>query len=169
MNSAGPDTFGSPCRECGFEWTRPADEMGEEMGALVPTLETLLVSATGSEARAGLDWSITEYVSHVADNLRIWAERLAGARLGTSARIGSYDQDDLARARHYEAIPLSASLWSLRQGVAMWATEVEAATGAATRLDHPEVGILEVADVVALTAHDSWHHVSDIRGILARA
>lgn len=48
------------------------------------------------------------YVSHVADNLRIWSERLAGARLAGVTGVPGYDQDLLAQARTTTSSPLPA-------------------------------------------------------------
>jgi hypothetical protein len=139
------------------------------MNLLPATLDDLLEGASGSERRPDLEWSIAEYLCHVADNLRIWAERLVGARLGSTNLIGSYDQDELARARNYSAIPLAAALWNLRLGEAVWASEVNQALIDSSTLAHPEMGTLDASDVVAMTAHDSLHHLEDIRTILAHS
>lgn len=50
----------------------------------------------------------------VADNLRIWAERLAGSAAGAKA-VGAYDDNLLAAARFYSDVPLSAALWSIER------------------------------------------------------
>jgi hypothetical protein len=49
-----------------------------------------------------LTWSALAYVCHITDNLRIWAERLVGAGLGSTRPVSPYDGDLLARARSYE-------------------------------------------------------------------
>ncbi len=167
MNSAGPTMYGSPCRECGFDWFASRETIVAAVESMPGQLGELLDSARGDERRDGLAWSAAEYVSHVADNLRIWAERLVGARRGPSRLIGPYDQDDLARARNYPAIPLSAALWSLGEGVRQWSVEIRRAFDEQTVLDHPEAGQLEPIDVLVMTAHDALHHVVDIRGILS--
>ena len=56
-------------------------------------------------------------MSHVADNLRIYAERLAGAALRAAGPITEYDQDALADARNYNWIAVESALWSIEHGV----------------------------------------------------
>ena len=51
-----------------------------------------------------LAWPAVAYVCHVSDNLRIWAERLAGLAAGDTHPVPPYDQDLLARARSYDEI-----------------------------------------------------------------
>ena len=43
---------------------------------------------------------------HVADNLRIFAERLEGVFAGAPTTLAAYDQDELAAARNYDAMSL---------------------------------------------------------------
>ena len=74
--------YGDPCRGCGYRWTignGAAVIMGSEVPA---TFGRVLAGATGKERHPDLAWSASAYVSHVADNLRIWAERLAGVTAG---------------------------------------------------------------------------------------
>ena len=59
---------------------------------------------------------------HVADNLRIFAERLEGVFAGGPTTLAAYDQDELAAARNYDAMSLQSALWSVRTATATWAT-----------------------------------------------
>jgi hypothetical protein len=115
------------------------------------------------------------YVSHVGDNLRIWAERLAGIVRGGSPEVGGYDQDALAAARGYASISLTSALWSLSRSVDDWldvvaeVAEVAEAADALSRqpvLVHPERGPQSLVEVVRSNAHDAFHHQWDIQRAL---
>jgi hypothetical protein len=122
----------------------------------------LLIGATGNEQHPELDWSVSAYVSHVGDNLRIWAERLAGIAAGASPVVGGYDENELARARGYTGIPLQAAQWSLSRSVAGWQQAVGLSRRTGIVLIHPERGELTLPDVVLANAHDGFHHQWDI-------
>jgi hypothetical protein len=123
----------------------------------------LLSGATGSERHPDLSWTVGAYVCHVADNLRIWAERVGGAREGAGPAIGPYDENLLAKARGYEFIPLAASQWSLRHAVADYAEALANVADAGALLVHPERGELTRSDVIHANAHDALHHLWDVR------
>ena len=59
-------------------------------------------TARGDERRRDGGWSVSEYVSNLADNLRNWAERLQAAQLGEVREVQGYDPDELARVRRYD-------------------------------------------------------------------
>jgi hypothetical protein len=125
-----------------------------------------LETTDGSQRHPDLAWSAGAYVCHVTDNLRIWAERLAGIALGADATITPYDADLLADARRYESIPLESALWSLRQAVRTWTDSVDLANHHMVVLNHPERGGQKVADVCLNNAHDAFHHGWDIERTL---
>jgi hypothetical protein len=102
-------------------------------------------------------------VCHVADNLRIWAERLAGSALGASGQVANYDGDLLARARAYEGVPTQASLWSLQRASGDWLEAFGLAVDKGVVLLHPERGEQSTLDVARSNAHDVHHHEWDIR------
>ncbi len=74
----GPRFYGDPCRECGFPWSMPIDDAIGAVAALPGSYREVIDRASGEERSPDLGWSVTAYVCHVADNLRIWAERLTG-------------------------------------------------------------------------------------------
>ncbi len=166
MNDWGPSTYGQPCRECAFEWTLALDDAGSRMAELATSYPDLLRGATGREQHPDLSWSTAAYVSHVADNVRIWTERLVGVAAGASARVGSYDENELAVARNYETIPLPAALWSLQLSIAEWRKTIGAARSNGTVLIHPERGEMDLRDVVLANTHDAQHHLWDIERTL---
>jgi hypothetical protein len=166
VNDWGAATYGQPCRQCAFVWSITLVDAVGLMSEVAADYENLLAEATGSEQHTDASWPVAAYVSHVADNLRIWTERLRGIELGASPLVGEYDQDELARARNYARIPLPAALWSLRLSVAEWLKAVDEASRLGSVMIHPERGELGLADVVTSTTHDAHHHLWDVRRAL---
>ncbi|WP_190232849.1 hypothetical protein [Streptomyces avicenniae] len=167
MELWGASLYGDPCRDCGFDWSLTPREAVVLVGALPARYAGLVEGLRGDERLPGLAWNVTAYVSHVTDNLRNWAERLAGARLSDAHRVPGYDQDLLANARHYAEIPLAGALWSLRWAAAAWAESVSAALDAGVVLDHATRGSQSTEDVARNNAHDAVHHAWDIARIVA--
>jgi hypothetical protein len=139
------------------------------MAKLAAGYGDLLAGATGTERHPDVAWPVAAYVSHVADNLRIWTERLMGVALGASAVVGGYDENELAQARNYAMIPLEAALWLLRLSVAEWRRAVDGASRRGTLMIHPDRGELDLLDVVRSNMHDAHHHLRDVRRALAYA
>jgi len=163
VESWGAALYGDPCRGCGFDWSiSPDAAMGLVAG--VPARYTgLLAHTDGSQRHPDLDWTAGAYVCHVSDNLRIWAERLAGAALGGSRQVPGYDENLLARARAYDRVPLAGALWSLQRAARDWQEAVHLALGRDVVLLHASSGEQRAADVVRNNAHDAHHHTWDIR------
>jgi hypothetical protein len=153
--------YGEPCRECGFSWSiTTADAKGLVAG--VPSqLAVMLAEASGNERLPQLTWSVTAYVAHIGDNLRIWAERLAGITRGGSPVVAGYDEHLLAEARAYGSISLPAVQWTLQRSTNDW---LEAVTNAPADLvmAHPERGAIDLDEIVRSNAHDAAHHMWDI-------
>ncbi len=167
MEQWGSSLYGDPCRDCGYDWSLSPGAAISLVETLPEQFAALLVDRRGDERHPELDWTPTGYVSHVTDNLRIWAERLAGARLAGAVQVPGYDQDLLARARNYERIAPSAALWSLRDAVAAWLESVSGAIDGGVVLQHATRGPQTAEDVARNNAHDGAHHVWDVRRILA--
>lgn len=164
----GAEKYGQPCRECGFDWTVAPDQMVAALSVVPDVFAEATATASGRERHPDLGWDVREYVSHVADNLRSWSERFAGATLAGALAITRYDPDELARVRRYDAIPLAAALWSLRHSVAMWTEAASSALVAGVVFEHVQRGRQPASDAVAGNAHDAWHHVWDVRRTLTR-
>ena len=158
--------FGNPCRECSFDWSISFDKAVGIIQSTPDAFDGSLAGVTGLERTPDLAWSVTGYVCHVSDNLRIWAERLMGSVLGDSVQVMGYDDNLLAKARRYDAVPLQGALWSLRQSVGDWERAVAASDQQGTVLVHPDRGPLRLDDVVHSNSHDSFHHRWDIERIL---
>ena len=166
MNEWGASLYGDPCRECGFLWNKSLTNATTLVADLPAGYGRLLAGRSGNEQVPGLSWSVAEYVSHVADNLRIWAERLMGVVGGASPLVGGYDENELATARNYGQIPLQAAMWSLTRSVDDWLEATRASTTTGIVLIHPDRGALTLLDVDLSNAHDALHHQGDIIGIL---
>ena len=166
MNDWGASLYGDPCRECGFSWAMSMPDAVSLVAELPFVYGTLLADRSGHEQHPGLRWSVTEYVSHVADNLRIWAERLMGVVGGAPPLVADYDENELAQARHYQGIPMPAAMWSLARSVDDWLEAVETSPDSGVVLVHPERGELTLSDVVLSNAHDARHHQWDIERTL---
>jgi hypothetical protein len=166
MSDWGSRTYGDPCRECGFRWNVDVREAEAGVSGAPTRLRVLLDGASGDERHRDLAWSVSAYVAHIADNLRIWAERVAGITLGGAPLIAIYDENQLAAARGYDAIRLPAAMWSLERAVRDWLEAIDAAS-ADIVMQHPERGAIGLVDVIRSNAHDATHHEWDIARTLS--
>lgn len=156
------EEYGDPCRECGFDWSQSAAAAIEQAEAVPGQFAAMLDGRAGDERFPHATWSAKAYVFHVADNLRIFAERLEGVAAGGSAALASYDQDELAAARRYEEMSVESALWSVRTAAAAWATASRHALAQQTEFLHEERGTLTAAEVARGPAHDAVHHGWDV-------
>jgi DinB superfamily len=157
--------YGDPCRECSYPFATGLDESLAYIDGIPETFPALLANAIGTERHPDLSWSVGSYVCHVADNLRIWAERLVGSLAGTKV-VAPYDENMLAEARCYADVPLAAALWSLGRGREDWRVAVAAVSREGIVFTHPERGDMQFEDVARALAHDAFHHAWDIRRTL---
>ncbi|MFI0350945.1 hypothetical protein [Actinomadura sp. 9N407] len=167
MSGWGVLQYGSPCRECGYQWSITLEQAIDLVAAIPQRYAGLLYGHDATLQHPDLEWTASAYVCHVTDNLRIWAERLASAALTGHADITGYDDDLLARARAYNLLPVSGALWSLRSAATSWRQAVQMATESEVVLLHPKRGPQPVAEVVRNNAHDAYHHEWDIRRTLS--
>lgn len=163
----GVARFGDPCRECGFSWTITGARAIDIVRGIPSHYREIAAGATGYERHPDLGWNVTEYVCHVTDNLRNWAERLIGVIKSGELSVGAYDQDALGEARQYDRVPLVAALWSLDRAVAAWIEATTLALDYSLVLVHDTRGRMAAIDVVHGNAHDAHHHGWDIERILA--
>lgn len=167
MKLWGPALYGEPCRECGFHWGLAPSEAVRLLGDMPGQFRRALAGCSGQERHPELAWTATAYVCHVGDNLRSWAERLAGARLSGDRQIPGYDQDLLAQARHYNELNLEAAMWSLDRAARCWIESLEAALSSGLVVEHAERGELRADDVARNNVHDACHHLRDVERIVA--
>ncbi len=163
----GQGLYGNPCRECGYDWSVSPDDALALMAAIPARYAALVGDRDGSQRHPDLGWSVGAYVCHVTDNLRIWAERLAGAVFGGARSVTGYDDNLLASARAYDHVPIAGALWSLCHAVDNWIEAVVLAMQERVVLIHVERGEQTVLDVVSNNTHDAYHHAWDIRRSIA--
>lgn len=168
MNEWGRRTFGDPCRECAYDWSLSRAEVCALVGAVPGRYAQILEGCDGTEQIEELDWPATAYVCHVADNLRIWAERLVASSAGMEVKIAPYDNELLAVARNYAAVPLSGALWSLGRAVDDWLNAVALVENLDVILVHPDRGPQDALDTARNNAHDAFHHSWDLTRIVSR-
>ncbi len=140
--------------------------MTSMMRSLPDSIDELVTGATGAERLHELGWNVSGYVAHMADNTRIWAERVIAVARGADAHVIPYEPDLLAEARRYNDVALQGATWSLRIAVDDWLTAVVEAESAGVVMLHSERGAMDISDVVASNAHDSHHHRWDLTRIL---
>lgn len=169
MELWGARLYGNPCRDCGFDWSVTPREAIGQVEDLPARYTALVKGRRGDERHPELAWNVAAYTSHVTDNLRNWAERLAGARLTGVHQVPGYDQDLLAQARCYNDVSLAGALWSLQQAADAWVDSVSAALEQNVVLEHADRGLLRAEDVARNNAHDAAHHAWDIERILTYA
>ncbi|MFX4285228.1 hypothetical protein ACQBJO_05645 [Janibacter sp. G349] len=165
MEPWGADLFGDPCRECGFEWSVKPDDAVAWIADLDSRLRAATASLQGDERLDG--WAVTEYVSHIGDNLRQWAERLQTARLTGRSAVSGYDPDALALARGYEQLPVAVALWSAGDAAERWVEVLAASIEEGVVLQHATRGRQRAEDIARNNCHDAHHHIWDIRRIAA--
>jgi hypothetical protein len=167
MTSWASSHYGDPCRECGFDWSISKEQAREIVETAPAILQRDLTDATGRERHPDLTWPVVAYLAHMCDNLRIWAERVAGITRGGSPAVVRYDENALATARQYESLSIPGVQWSLARAAADWLVAVNEAPDDLV-MDHGERGRQTLHDVVLSNAHDVAHHTWDIRRSLSQ-
>jgi hypothetical protein len=119
---------------------RSAREMRSGSSSSYRDVPQLPSGRTGRERHPDLAWTPAAYLSHITDDLRILAERLAGARLSGAVSVTAHDPDLMATARCYNEIAPAAALWSLEHAVSAWAESVTAALDDGVALQHTLTG-----------------------------
>lgn len=163
MEAWGPSLYGDPCRECGYRWSTAVEDAVAYVAGVPDGYATLLEGRDAAVRHPDLDWTAGAYVCHVGDNLRIWAERVAGAVLGAAVDVAGYDQAALGDARNYNAIAGTAALWSLASAAHDWAQAIHLGRAADVVLRHATRGAQTMTQVAHNNAHDAYHHAWDIR------
>ncbi len=162
----GPARFGEPCRECGLSWAFSIDEARAIVMGAPGSYAAVIGTAEGTLGRPDLGWNIGAYVCHVADNLHIWSQWLAGAAHHGEQAVPGYDEVVLGEARLYNRVPVGGALWLLRRAAISWDDAVSEALRRRVVLQHATRGPISVEDVVRSNAHDAFHHGWDIGRIV---
>lgn len=157
----------STCHECGFSWAAPAKDA---IGLVAAAPQRFRTALSGRDERrirtpTALPWSACSYLWHLADVLRISAERFWALSHDPQAVIIAYDPDQLADARHYAQQSATAGLWALERSTGDWLAAA-ATVHSHDPYHHPEFGQLTVADVTRMIGHEVDHHAWDIHRCL---
>lgn len=153
---------GGSCVECGFAWDTPGTAALGLVRDGPRRLGELLDRAGVSAPIAGGPWSSSAYVWHVGDVTRAWSERLHSLGKDPDAAWAGFDPDELARARHYEALPRATAPWALERAVEALDLSLGSLDTDAP-FEHPEWGHGTVADALRWLAHEVVHHELDLR------
>jgi len=113
-------TYGDPCRRCGYDWSLEPGPCNEIVSSVPDRSAALMAGQDGKREHVDLEWNATAYVVHVGDVLRIWANRVSAAALGSSDPIVPYNEGELGVVRGYMELPLAGALWALERAVGDW-------------------------------------------------
>jgi hypothetical protein len=163
MSHWGRSLYAEPCRECAFSWEIDVGSTDVIVAGAPDRFAQLLVGRDPASRSPGCAWSAYGYVWHVADNFRVWAERVMALVTTGDNRVVTYDPSTLGAARGYESLPVSAALWSLGRAVDDWHAafgRVEQEPGVILR--HPVGSALTLVDVRRQLAHEVQHHALDV-------
>jgi len=149
------------CGACGFDWHLPPEHAMEAIRTLPSSAVLALLTTDVATSHRTDQWSAGAYVWHLADVLRISAERFYGVGLDPSIPVVPFDQDELAAARRYELQRTDVAVRSLTWSVEEW-LRVAATLDPDLPYLHPEFGELTVSDGFRLVAHEVHHHLRDI-------
>jgi hypothetical protein len=75
--------------------------------------------------------------------------------------IPCWDENALARDRHYQQLSPAVGLIALGPAARDWAAAA-LATPAAAKVRHPQFGTLGALDIIRRNAHEVRHHLMDI-------
>jgi hypothetical protein len=155
------------CAECGFSWLVDGQRALDDVRRAPSRFAELLDGTDATVAPAPHVWSPSAYVWHVGDLVRAWAERLHSLGTEPAAAWAGFDPDELARARHYDALPQASGPWALARTVDALEQSLEPLT-TDTPFTHPEWGRGTVADALRWVGHEAVHHELDVRRGLER-
>jgi DinB superfamily len=150
------------CAECGFGWACSRQAAIDLVAAGPDGAAGALAGVVDPMRRVGGRWSASMYVWHLVDVLRIGTERLLTLTHDPDRGITCWDENALARDRHYHELSPAVGLIALTSAARDWVTAALAAP-ASTRVRHPQFGMLGAAEVITRNAHEVHHHLWDIR------
>jgi hypothetical protein len=149
------------CAECGFDWLFSPEAAIDLVAAGPDAAAEAMAGAVDPMRQTGTRWSASMYVWHLADVLRIGTERLLTLTHDPDRGITGWDENALARDRHYHELSPVVGLIALRSAAREWVTTAMAAPVTA-QVRHPQFGMLGAAEVIRRNAHEVHHHLWDI-------
>lgn len=149
------------CEECGFDW-QLAGQDAIDLVIRSPEAATAAIARNPDPAqRSGETWSVSMYLWHLVDVLRIGTERLLTLTHDPGRGITCWDENSLAEVRRYERLSPVVGLIVLWSAAQAWATAAAAAP-ADVQVRHPEFGTLGALEIIRRNAHEVHHHLLDI-------
>jgi hypothetical protein len=149
------------CAQCSFDWSIGREAAIDLIARSGGRLEEALVQADVHAPIAPDLWSPNQYLWHLVDVLRLGAERLWTLAVDRDAGVPAWDENELAAARHYDALSTVVGLRMYGDAVATWVSAARSAPPDA-QTPHPLFGSVTTMDVVRSNAHEVVHHVLDI-------
>lgn len=149
------------CAECGFDWGVSRHSAIDLVAAGPDAAARALAGVMDPMHQAGARWSASMYVWHLVDVLRIGTERLLTLTHDPASGIPCWDENALARDRHYHRLSPVVGLIALRSAACEWVT-VALAAPAIAQVRHPQFGTLGDVEVIRRNAHEVHHHLWDI-------
>lgn len=163
----GAEEWGYPrCRECGYLWGKPLDEVEQIVSSAPATYRELLVGRTDTKQKPDeKTWSPSGYVWHVGDWLRIQGGRVYGIRHDPDYTSWPVEPDDIDALFQYDRLSTIAGLWILERSADIFLVAISGLDPTLT-FQHPVIGELVVMDLVRYVCHEVPHHQLDIsRGL----
>jgi hypothetical protein len=151
------------CEGCGFNWEAGLDE-DIRLVALFPDRASELVGGAGDEAlrRPSPEiWSPNEYVWHLVDIFRMFAEWLHMTRVLDLPTHAPLDSDQMAAVRGYSDRPVRTGLWALRNAIELFVQEA-AKADPARMVTYKGWRDVTAREVIGFATHEVAHHTHDL-------
>jgi hypothetical protein len=156
------------CDECRYDWDTPILERLRLVADLSERLTSRLEDA-GERAYEKPDpdvWSANEYVWHLADMLKIFAEWLHATRVHEKPVWYPGDANAMAESRGYAEKPLRTGLWSLQESCKLFLLEA-IRIEPAREVTYKDWRDVTADEVIGFATHEAAHHIFDIQRLLA--
>ncbi len=156
------------CDECGFEFDSPLLDEIHILARFPDRLRELLEGAGEVVYRrpAPETWSPNEYVWHMVDLSREFAEWLHMTRTRDCPTHAPPNADGVAEVRVYAERPIETGLWALQAGCVLL-TQEAAIADPARMCVYKDWREVTAAEVIAFAAHEGAHHLVDLERALA--
>jgi len=158
------------CDECGFDWETPLIEEIRVIGRFPDRVSRLAEGAGDKlyERPAPETWSPNEYVWHLVDSFRVFAEWLHMTRTLDHPIHTTFDADQMAELRSYADRPAETGIWALHHAIALFIQEAAIA--------EPERQVtykgwredVTAGEVIGFAAHEVVHHTLDLARALGK-
>jgi hypothetical protein len=149
------------CAECGFHWEMSRQHATELVAQVPDAAAAVITRIQDPTQRIGNRWSVSMYVWHLVDVLRIGTERLLTLTHDPDRGITCWDENALAEVRRYQQLSPVVGVIVLRSAAQAWTTTAVVAP-ADIQVRHPQFGTLGALEIIRRNAHEVHHHLMDI-------